>query len=40
MCSWVDLYTAYESILEGAGFSEAEKDALFRANAVRLYRLD
>ena len=42
MCSWVDLYTAYESILAapGAGFTEEEKDALFRKNAVRYYSLE
>ena len=40
MCSWTDLYRAYANVLEGAGFTEEEKDQLFRRNAVSYYDLD
>lgn len=40
MCSWVDLYRAYASILDAANFTETEKDQLFRSNAAKYYDLD
>jgi len=40
MCSWKELYRAYADILDGASFTEEEKDCLFRSNAVKYYDLE
>ena len=34
-----DLYTAYASVLDAAGYTEPEQDALFRGNAVKYYNI-
>ena len=39
-CSYGTLYNSFKKIVNGAGYSEAEKRALFCDNAARVYKLD